>query len=171
MRPKGKTMAKKSTKSVPSTQPNELTLEQVTGIVMLGRKCFTDEAARVPPGTLASLVPLGYAEAVGSIFHPTSKSKEKVKEWLDKSIAAAASRKTNPPVTTEPGETKGKKAKYLPEKTIKLKTSCNPWKVGSKQFTMHNLCAISKTVGEYLCRGGDKTALSYFVYRGTVEVI
>lgn len=145
-----------------------LTVEQVTAIVeMTSKKAGTDEQARVPAGTMASLVKIGLAKKDGDKFSATEQAKTKAREWLKASIAKQKQEtKSNAPKKAKP-RTSGK---VELEKTVKVLFKENPSREGTKAYDFYEMLRKSKTVADYIKLGGSQNYLVWFADRGKIEI-
>lgn len=162
--------------------PPELTLAQIQGIVSLGRGAVTDEGARIPPGTLQSLIALGYAErqvtppgtkvelhkltakgqAESAKYRPTAEGRAKAKEWLEAGIAAkkpAAVKEVKPRASN----------KLPPTAVIRALKDVNPSRPGTKAHEYYVMIQARGTVEAYLAKGGAIAYLLWFIERGMAE--
>jgi hypothetical protein len=169
---------------------DSLTIEQITAIIEIGRGSCSDAQARVPPGTLATVVARGYAKAVrsGALvgYAPTPEGQAKAKEWLktktaSQRVAQASSAKlsrraqassnhanntqaSNAPVSPRGGD------KLPPAARLTALKPVNPSRPGSNLHRYYDMVRESATVGEYVGKGGNKTSLAYFIERGHVSI-
>ncbi|HUD11475.1 MAG TPA: hypothetical protein VMS08_03620 [Candidatus Saccharimonadia bacterium] len=162
-------MASKPQKTKPIQEDLDgLTIEQVTGIVELGKGACTDEQARVPPGTLSSLIKQGYAVKVkgtkGRVgYAPTEAGRAKAREWLISGLARrAAAQQTREPRAKQQRST-GKLPGHL---TIAALKEANPSRAGTKAHDYYTLIQKGGTVETYLQAGGAMAYLTWFIDRG-----
>lgn len=152
---------------------DDLTLEQVTALVELGKAkgAMTDNAARVPVGTIQGLVKKGFAEKKGEGFQPTEKGRATVKKWL---AAAITTKKTEEKVaakTAKPAKAKPRTSgKVELDKKIKCLSATNPSKAGTKAAEYYDIAKKSKTVADYVKNGGSQNYLVWFIDRGKIAV-
>ncbi|MDA4135049.1 MAG: hypothetical protein OK441_05720 [Thaumarchaeota archaeon] len=168
----------------PGTEP--LTLEQTTALIELTRGAHTDTVGRVPQGTMASLVPLGYAvsgPADDGSWYATKKTYARRNALLDAASRAGAlliSEWASSGVRAEPlavpqrreitvGASK-KAARGPDRRTITLTTDKNPSRSGTDVYARFEIARQSKTVQDYLDAGGHPLTLHILAKRGLVKL-
>jgi hypothetical protein len=146
---------------VPELAPGGLTYAQISAMTALARGTHSDLGARVPEGTLASLVTLGFAYKKGDNFWPLPVTLRHVRDW--ERVGNQAKVVGQLPPAMQP--------KRLGDvRTLHALKEQNPSREGSKAHAFYELTRSSATVEEYFARGGAKAYLAWFVARGMVRI-